>query len=145
MASARLMGPALLDSDMVSELLRGKNADVARHAAEYRRQHGRYTLSVITVVEVVQGFAREQRDDRIVDFNRRVSTEEILPLDRVAADIAGRIYGELDRTGQPIGRADPLIAAIAVRHGLALVTGNVRHFERIVQLGFPLQLDNWRS
>ena len=139
------MGPALLDTDVVSEILRGKNTDVAKHAAEYRREHGRYTLSVVTVVEVIQGFAREQRDDRIVDFNSRITTEEILPLDRAAADVAGRIFGELDRIGQPIGRADPLIAAIALRHGLALVTGNVKHFERIVQLGFPLQLTNWRS
>jgi tRNA(fMet)-specific endonuclease VapC len=139
------MGPALLDTDVVSEILRGKNAEVAKHAAQYRREHGRYTLSVVTVVEVIQGFAREQRDDRIVDFNSRIATEEILPLDRSAADVAGRIFGELDRIGQPIGRADPLIAAIALRHGLTLVTGNVKHFERIVQLDFPLQLVTWRK
>ncbi len=138
------MAPALLDTDMLSEILRGKNANVARRAADYRRRQGRYTLSAVTVVEIVQGFAQQQREDRIVDFQARIGGEEILPLDRAAAEIAGRIFGELDRRGQPIGRADPMIAAIALRHGLALVTGNTQHFERIVNLGFPLKLDNWR-
>jgi hypothetical protein len=33
----------------------------------------------------------------------------------------------LDRTGQPIGKADPMIAAIALQHSLELVTGNTAH------------------
>jgi predicted nucleic acid-binding protein len=139
------MGPAVLDTDILSEILRGKNVKVADNARNYRRLHGRYTLSVVTVVEIIQGFAQHQREDRILDFQARIAGEEVLPLDRAAADIAGRIFGELDRLGQPIGRADPLIAAIALRHGLMLVTGNTQHFERIVNLGFPLKLVNWRS
>ena len=46
--------------------------------------------------------------------------------------------------GQPIGRADPMIAAIALRHDLVLVTGNLSHFQRIPALGYSLKLDNWR-
>lgn len=30
-----------------------------------------------------------------------------------------------------IGHADPMIAAIALRHGLTLVTGNLSHYQRI--------------
>ncbi len=47
-------------------------------------------------------------------------------------------------TGQPLGRIDPMIAAIAVRLGLTLVTGNTAHYQRITALGYPLKLDNWR-
>jgi tRNA(fMet)-specific endonuclease VapC len=40
---------------------------------------------------------------------------------------------------------DPLIAATAVFHGLTLVTGNLKHFERVQKLGYALELDNWRD
>ena len=63
---------------------------------------------------------------------------------RDTAELAGRIAGELERIGQPIGTADPMIAAIALHHGLELVTGNTAHFQRIQQIGYPLTLANWR-
>jgi predicted nucleic acid-binding protein len=68
----------------------------------------------------------------------------ILPLDVAAAELAGRITGDLDRGGQTIGRADPIIAAVAVVQGLAFVTGNTAHYQRIQRLGYPLTLVNWR-
>jgi predicted nucleic acid-binding protein len=58
--------------------------------------------------------------------------------------LAGRIYADLERTGQPIGRADPIIAGIAMQHGLLLVTGNQNHYQRIQVLGYDLKLANWR-
>jgi predicted nucleic acid-binding protein len=58
--------------------------------------------------------------------------------------MAGRIYADLERIGQPIGRADPIIAAIALRYDLTLITGNVAHYQRIQTLGYGLKLDNWR-
>jgi PIN domain-containing protein len=72
------------------------------------------------------------------------TVEEVLPFDRATAELAGRIAGELERTGQPIGLADPMIAAIALTHGLELVTGNTAHFQRVQNLGYPLTLVNWR-
>jgi predicted nucleic acid-binding protein len=68
-----------------------------------------------------------------------------LTLDGQTAELAGWIYGDLERTGQTIGRADPMIAAIALQHGLSLVTGNQAHFRRIAALGYPLKLENWRQ
>jgi tRNA(fMet)-specific endonuclease VapC len=37
-----------------------------------------------------------------------------------------------------------MIAAIALKHGLELATGNTSHYQRIQQLGYPLTLVNWR-
>jgi tRNA(fMet)-specific endonuclease VapC len=37
-----------------------------------------------------------------------------------------------------------MIASVAVKHGLELVTGNTANFQRIQQLGYPLTLANWR-
>ena len=139
------MDKALLDTDIFSEILKGRNESVARNAIAYRQQFGRYTLSAITVMEVVKGLQQVSRHDHIDVLLSALSAEEVLAFNRETAQIAGRIYGELERTGRPIGRADPMVAAIALQHKLVLVTGNVNHFERIQSLGFPLLLCDWRS
>jgi len=69
---------------------------------------------------------------------------EVIPLAESAAVLAGRIAGELERVGRPIGIADSMIAAITSEHGLELVTGNTVHFQRVQQLGYPLTLANCR-
>jgi tRNA(fMet)-specific endonuclease VapC len=140
-----LMDRALLDTDTFSEISKAKNAQVLQNARSYRDKFGHYTISVVTLTEVVKGLQKRGRLDRIDDLILRLSTEEVLPLGFHAAVIAGRIYGELERAGQTIGRADPYIAGIAIASGLTLVTGNTRHFERIVALGFPLTLADWRN
>lgn len=139
------MEQPLLDTDIYSEILRAKNASIVRTASAYRIQFGKYTLSVTTVVELVQGLQRAERIDRLPSLKEALKAEEILVLDYESAILAGQIYGKLQRTGQTIGRADPLIAGMAIRHDLRLVTGNTEHFERIVRLGFPLRLENWRG
>lgn len=95
-------------------------------------------------MEVVRGFQHKQSFQRLSRFLNDISGEEILPLNQRDAELAGRIAGDLDRAGQPIGRADPMIAAIAIENGLELVTGNTGHYQRIQQLGYPLQLIDWR-
>ena len=69
----------------------------------------------------------------------------MLPLTIDSAVLAGRMYGALERTGQPIGRIDPMIATTAVANNLELVSGNRAHYERLVELEFPLRLANWRD
>ena len=51
----------------------------------------------------------------------------------------------LDRTGLTIGLADPMIAAITLLRDLDRVTGNIRHYQRIQEIGHPLRLVNWRG
>lgn len=138
------MNKALLDTDIFSEVLKAVNPTVTQNAAAYRRRHGFYTVSAITLMEIVQGFQQIQSTRRMQAFLAIVALEEVLPFDDEAAELAGRIAGDLDRVGQPIGTADPMIAAIAIQHGLELVTGNTPHFQRIPQLGYPLTLINWR-
>lgn len=42
------MDRALLDTDVLSEILKGVNANLATRAAAYRASFGYYTLSLIT-------------------------------------------------------------------------------------------------
>ncbi len=45
----------------------------------------------------------------------------------------------MERRGTPLGEADLRIGAIALSRGLTVVTGNVRHFQRIPDLS----VENW--
>jgi len=112
---------------------------------QYREKLGRFTISSVTVVEMFRGLQRAGRVSQVPDLLNSIHAEQVLSLDEDAAVIAGKIYGELERAGQTIGRADPMIAGIALHHDLTLATGNTQHFERIARLGFPLRLENWRT
>lgn len=138
------MNKALLDTDILSEIIKGVDRTVARNSTAYYRAFGHFTMSAISVMEVVQGFQRNRSARRLHDFVTSLATEEVIGFDRADGELAGRIAGELDRTGRPIGPADCMIAAVALGHGLELVTGNTAHFRRVRQLGYPLILANWR-
>jgi tRNA(fMet)-specific endonuclease VapC len=139
------MRKAALDTDIFSEVVKGKNLVVRARAAEYVAACGPLTISLVTVLEVVKGLHKVQREADVQRFLASLSLLEVLPLDLDTAVLAGRIYGDLERTGQPIGRADPMIAATAVVRDLVLITGNGAHYERIQQLGYALELENWRE
>ena len=62
------MNEVLLDTDIFSEILKGVNRNVATKATAYRAVFGQYTISVITVMEVVKGLHKAQRENRIRQF-----------------------------------------------------------------------------
>ena len=138
------MNKSLLDTDIFSEITKAVNPTVAAQATAYRQAFSRYTISAVTFMEVVRGYQKKQATRQLQNFLTAVASEEVLPFDQPAAELAGRIAGELERIGHPIGLADPMIAALALTHGLELVTGNTAHFQRVQNLGYPLILVNWR-
>lgn len=135
----------LVDTDIWSEIFKAKNATVLARSATYLSQHGRHTVTAITVFEVIQGLQRVGRQDRIEAFRTMLEDIEVLDLDQASADLAAVIHGELDRTGHGIDIADAQNAAIALRHRMGVATGNVRHYTRVQGLGYPLVVQNWRE
>jgi tRNA(fMet)-specific endonuclease VapC len=136
--------PALLDTDIFSEFLRGRNATVARRAAVYETVHAHFTVSAVTLMEVVSGWQRRGLHGRVDELLARLVGWTVLAVDGDVATLAGRMHGDLLRTGQSTGVADPLIAATALHHNLVLVTGNTAHYQRLQALGYDLRLDDWR-
>jgi tRNA(fMet)-specific endonuclease VapC len=134
----------LLDTDIFSEILKGINQQVAARASSYHATVGYYTICTITVLEIVKGWHKRQREDKIQQFFADIIEAEVLTLQQNDAELAGRIYADLERTDQPIGLADAIIAAIAIQNNLTLITGNLSHYQRISALNYSLQLDNWR-
>lgn len=139
------MNKALLDTDILSELGKAVNPAVARNGAAYLAAFGRYTVSSITVMEVVRGLCKKRAAKQLQAFVSSIPALEVLSFDLAAAELAGRVQGELERAGRPIGRADPMIAAIALVNGLELITGNTAHYQRIRDLGHSLALRDWRT
>ena len=139
------MSRRLLDTDILSEILKGKDQAVSANAASYLAQHGELTISAVAVAEIVYGFRRMRREDRVAQFERSVETAEVLPFDDAAARLAGRINADLELQGRVIGLPDVMVAAIALQSGLPIVTGNVAHFEHVRSLGYDLTIENWRT
>jgi tRNA(fMet)-specific endonuclease VapC len=138
------MPKSLIDTDIFSEVLKGVDPIVRQRASAYRAVYGFFTISTVTVLEIVKGLHKVGREQRIQQFLQGMVQVETVSLDISSAVLAGRIFADLERTGQPTGRADPMIAAIALQQSLTLVTGNMAHYQRIKALGYPLDIDNWR-
>ncbi len=136
---------SLIDTDILSEIRKGRNPKVIARAIAYKAIFKHYTISVITVSEIIKGWRKLSRNDRIQDFLTDLSQIEILSLEQESAELSGLIQADLEKTGQPIGLADVLIASIAIQNNLILVTGNTKHYQQIQLLGYNLVLDNWRN
>ena len=138
------MSRQLLDTDILSEVIKGKDRTVAAKATAYLAEHGRFTASAISVAEIVYGLRRMRREDRVAQFEASMDAAEVLALDDAAGRVAGGINADLERIGHVIGMPDVMIAAIALQNRVPVVTGNVAHFEQIQSVGYDLAIQNWR-
>lgn len=130
--------PVLLDTDILSAVLRRDPAVIAR-ARDYLRIHHRFAFSIITRYEILRGLKARRATKQQAAFNRFCAANTILPLSDTIVVQATEIYADLYQRGELIGDADILIAATAIVEGRGLVTNNERHFERIE----VLNIDNW--
>ena len=90
-------------------------------------------IAVCSVVwgELLHGARKyEKRDERLARIERALGPFRSLPFDDAAARRYAEIRDTLETRGQVIGPNDLLIAAIALTHGLTLVTNN-REFSRV--------------
>lgn len=131
----------ILDTSTLSEIMKRHDRRVLRHARRYLKKHGRFTFSLLTRYEVLRGLYAKGASRQIEEFELRCAASDILALTDPIVVRAARIYAQLRSEGRVIEDADILIAATALAHGLALVTENVRHFERIQ----GLEIESWRS
>jgi len=89
-------------------------------------------LSSITVAELLFGAQKSIQPE----LQRRNVQDLIelfaqLPFEQNAAEHYGEIRAHLEKRGTPIGSLDQLIAAHARSLGAALITANLREFQRV--------------
>jgi predicted nucleic acid-binding protein len=92
-------------------------------------------VSVISLGEVLEGaYLYPAPGDLIEDYRRFLAGYSVLPVTESIVRRFAAVRSLLRRQGKLIPDLDLLIAATALEHGLTLLTRNVRHFERILEL-----------
>lgn len=139
------MVKALLDTDILSEYLKGHNPSVADHAARYAQEHGIFTFTSVKVYEIVYGLelkgASNQLKKALSWLNQN---EQITPINDDYLT-AATIKATARRQGAILELPDCLIAAVAARLEFTLVTGNMEDFQAIQKIGLKFIIDNWRN
>lgn len=131
------MSRYLLDTNIVSDLIRNPQGRVAARIAEVGE--GRVCTSIIVAAELRFGAAKLGSARLTRQMESVLAALETLPFEAPAEGVYGDIRARLEAAGTPIGANDLLIAAHAVTLGHVIVTDNEREFGRID--GLPLE--NW--
>ena len=127
----------LLDTNIISDLIRNPSGAVARHIETIEVKD--IFTSIIVAAELRYGCAKKGSLKLTEKVENLLATIPVLPLETPADAEYGNIRAELEAAGQTIGMNDLLIAAQAYTLGLTLITDNLREFNRIQ----GLKVDNW--
>ncbi len=73
------MKPSMLDTDILSEFLRG-NPKVIAKVEEYLKEHGFINLSIITYYEILNGLLYKDARKQLAKFEEFVSLNKVIPL-----------------------------------------------------------------
>lgn len=121
------MTRTMLDTGILSELMKQKDQRVAERARAYLATNGRYTISAVTAMEIAYGFHRVRRLDRLEKF---LQAHEVVPFGCEAALLAGRIDAALEARGRPVDLGDVMIGATAL-HPVRPSTGRPHTLKEI--------------
>lgn len=121
----------LLDTSFLIDLMNGD-----RHAVEKAEQLEadlvQQRLSSMSLFELFYGIARasdsETERERVENI---LSSKPIYPADTAVMRKAGRLSGELQNAGTPVGDGDVILAATAGIVDEPVLTRNVKDFERL--------------
>ena len=119
----------MLDTNVVSELVRRPDGQTARRAASIEPRT--IAVSIIVAAELRYGAERRGSDRLTRQLEAVLAALEILPLTEPADAHYAAIRSELERVGRPVGHNDLLIAAHARALDATLVTRNIREFRRV--------------
>ena len=128
----------LLDTDACVQHLRGRGGITE---SLRRLPEGEVTLSALTAFELLSGAYKSRHPAKslaaVAELLERLGC---LPFDQECADRAAHTRAALERAGQGIGPVNLLIAGVALRYGLTLVTHNTREFHRVM----GLSVEDWQ-
>jgi tRNA(fMet)-specific endonuclease VapC len=127
----------LLDTNIVSDLIRNPQGRVAEHTRKIGEQ--KVCTSIIVAAELRYGAIRKASPRLSNQVEAVLGAMDVLPFEAPADAAYGMIRARLEKAGRPIGGNDLLIAAQAIALGYILVTDNRKEFARIENL----TCENW--
>ena len=97
--------------------------------------------TTITIAEVYYGIMKASKRPRLLKLFEDILLPRatILPFEFSAAKKYGKIKSFLEKQGTPLAHADLQIASITLSMNMTLITGNLKHFQRVPQL----TVENW--
>jgi tRNA(fMet)-specific endonuclease VapC len=135
------MDEALIDTDILSEILKGKDPHVTAAAQQYLAAHERFAFSAMTLYEIIRGMVANRASRQLAAFCAMADTSEVVPITNPVLRRAADLWADARSGGHPREDADLIIAATALETRRLLVTGNSPHFSWIP----GLRLADWRS
>jgi tRNA(fMet)-specific endonuclease VapC len=108
------MPRSLLDTDTLSEIIKGRNPAVMSNAGQYLIQYGMFTFSLITRYEILRGLKAKNATTQLATFEARCQASEVVPITDGIIVQAADLYAGLRQRGQIISDADLIIAASAL-------------------------------
>ena len=127
----------LLDTNIVSDLVRHPRGKIADRISEVGEAD--VCTSIVVAAELRYGAAKRNSSRLTAQLEAVLGALEIIALEAPADAMYGLIRADLERSGQPIGANDLLIAAHALALDLTVVTDNEREFSRVEDL----RVENW--
>jgi tRNA(fMet)-specific endonuclease VapC len=127
----------LLDTNIVSDLVRNPQGKVARHVRTVGETH--VCTSIIVAAELRCGADKKGSPRLSSQLDTVLRALEVLPFETPADASYGLLRSRLEQAGTPIGANDLLIAAQALALGYVIVTDNETKFSRVK----GLRLQNW--
>ena len=127
----------LLDTNIVSDLVRNPQGKVAQHIRNIGEAH--VCTSIIVAAELRYGAAKKRSPRLSAQLEAVLGALEVLPFETPADAAYGLLRTGLEQSGRPIGANDLLIAAQAIVLGYTIVTDNEKEFARIEDLPH----ENW--
>jgi tRNA(fMet)-specific endonuclease VapC len=127
----------LLDTNIVSDLVRNPQGKVARQVRRVGEKH--VCTSIIVAAELRYGADKKGSTRLSSQLEAVLGALEVLPFEAPADTSYGLLRTRLENAGTPIGANDLLVAAQALARGHVMVTDNEREFSRVE----GLRLQNW--
>ncbi len=132
---------SLLDTDIASEVLRQKDPTVRQKANAYLRLYREFAFSAFTRYEILRGLKEKKAARQLQRFMAFCRRSLVFAISDDILNRTADLWATAYRAGHPRNDADLIIAATALEHGRALVTGNTTHFSWIP----GLVVEDWRQ
>lgn len=122
----------LFDTDAITNILKKKpSKKLLKNIRPVSKREG--NISTITLGEIIYGAYKSPNPDFHLNNLKTILLPliNILTFNSRAAYYYGKIRADLEVSGNMIPHADIQIASIAFANDLTIITGNMKHFNRI--------------
>jgi predicted nucleic acid-binding protein len=87
-----MMDASLLDTDILTEIFKGRNQYVATNATNYLHTHGQFAFSAMTRFEVVRGLRHKRANTMLASFSSMCARMAVFPISDDVLDRAADLW-----------------------------------------------------